>query len=111
LLIRLAPDGKKSVVVKGQPLAPPAFPAGIVVKDGTAYIADGYNKAIWRIRFLAMRAADAKPSKLAAGEPLVHPVGLAWQGENLLVADPRAKGLIEVDLEGKATKLEIKPAP
>jgi len=41
----------------------------------------------------------------------VHPVGLAWRGEKLLVADPRAKGLIEVDLDGKATKLEIKPAP
>lgn len=111
LLIKLAPDGKKSVVVKGQPLASPAFPAGIVVKDGTAYIADGYNKAIWRVRFLAMRAADAKPSKLVAGDPLVYPVGLAWRGEKLLVGDPKAKGVIEVDLTGKAAKLEFKPAP
>ena len=106
LLIKLSPEAKKTVVVKGQPLTAPAFPAGIVVgKDGTAYIADGYNKAVWKV------GADGKPAKLVAGEPLVHPVGLAWRGEKLLVADPRAKGLIEVDLAGKATRLEVKPAP
>ncbi len=103
LLIKLSPEAKKTVVVKGQPLAAPSFPAGIVVgKDGTAYIADGYNKAVWKV------AAEAKPSKLVAGEPLVHPVGLAWRGENLLVTDPKAKGLIEIDMDGKAAKLEIK---
>jgi len=106
LLMKLSPDAKKTVVVKGQPLPEKSFPAGIVVgKDGAAYIADGYNKTVWKV------AADGKPVKLIAGEPLVHPVGLAWRGEKLLVADPRAKGLIEVDLDGKATKLEIKPAP
>jgi sugar lactone lactonase YvrE len=106
LLIKLSPEAKKTVVVKGQPLAAPSFPAGIVVgQDGTAYIADGYNKAVWKV------TAEGKPAKLAAGEPLVHPVGLAWRGEKLLVADPKVKGLIEVALDGKATKLEIKPAP
>ncbi|MCE9528768.1 MAG: hypothetical protein K8R36_22200, partial [Planctomycetales bacterium] len=40
LLIKLSPDAKKTVVVKGQPLTAPSFPAGIVVgKDGTAYVA------------------------------------------------------------------------
>lgn len=103
LLIKLSPEAKKSVVVKGQPLTAPSFPAGIVVgKDGTAYIADGYNKAVWKV------AADGKPAKLSAGEPLNYPVGLAWRGEKLLVTDPKAKGLFEVDLDGKATKLEIK---
>ncbi|MFN0021418.1 MAG: NHL repeat-containing protein [Pirellulaceae bacterium] len=105
LLIKLSPEAKKTVVVKGQPLEK-AFPAGIVVgKNGTAYIADGYNKAIWKV------AADGKPVKLFTGAPLVHPVGLAWRGEKLLVTDPKVKGLIEVDLEGKAAKLETKPAP
>jgi sugar lactone lactonase YvrE len=103
LLIKLSPAAKKTVVVKGQPLTAPSFPAGIVVgKDGTAYIADGYNKAIWKV------AADGKPAKLFAGAPLVHPVGLAWRGEKMLVTDSKVKGLIEVDLEGKAAKLEIK---
>lgn len=106
LLIKLSPEAKKTVIVKGQPLAAPSFPAGVVVgKDGTTYVADGYNKAVWKV------AADGKPVKLVAGDPLVHPVGMAWRGEKLLVTDSRAKGLIEVDLEGKATKLEIKPAP
>lgn len=106
LLIKLSPDAKKTVVVKAQPLTAPSFPAGIVVgKDGTAYVADGYQKAIWKI------SADGKPVKLVAGAPLVHPVGLSWRGEKLLATDPKVKGLIEVDLEGKATKLEVKPAP
>ena len=105
LLIKFSPEAKKTVVVKGQPLTAPSFPAGIVVgKDGTAYIADGYNKAVWKV------AEGGKPVKLVTGEPLIHPVGLAWRGEKLLVADPRAKGLIEVGLDGKATKLEIKLA-
>ncbi len=102
LLIKLSPEAKKSVVVKGQPLTA-SFPAGIVVgKDGTAYIADGYNKAVWKVQ------VDGKPAKLCAGDPLNYPVGLAWRGEKLLVTDPKAKGLLEVDLDGKATKLEIK---
>ena len=106
LLIKLSPDAKKTVVVKGQPLTAPSFPAGIVVgKDGIAFVADGYNKAIWKI------AADGKPVKLFSGAPLVHPVGLTWRGEKLLVTDPKVKGLIEVDLAGKAAKLEIKAAP
>lgn len=105
VLIKLSPEAKKTVVVKGQPLSAPnehSFPAGIVVgKDGTAYIADGYNKAVWKV------AAGGKPVKFASGQPLVHPVGLAWNQEKLLVADPRAKGLIEI-VDGKGTKLEIK---
>jgi sugar lactone lactonase YvrE len=106
MLIKLSPEAKKTVVVKGQPLSSPSFPAGIVLgKDGTAYVADGYNKAVWKV------AADGKPVKLFAGAPLVHPVGLAWRGEKLLVTDPKVKGLIEVDLQGKAAKLEAKPAP
>ena len=102
LLIKLAPDAKKAVVVKGQPLTSPSFPAGVVVdKDGVAYIADGYNKAVWKV------AADGKPVKFASGEPLIHPVGLAWNKDKLLVADPRAKGLIEI-VDGKGTKVELK---
>lgn len=103
LLVKLSPDAKKTVVVKGQPLTAPSFPAGIVLgKEGNIFIADGYNKAVWKV------AADGKPVKLFAGAPLVHPVGLAWHGEKLLVTDPKVKGLIDVGMDGKATKLEIK---
>ncbi|MBC7855494.1 MAG: NHL repeat-containing protein, partial [Pirellulaceae bacterium] len=50
LLIKLSPEAKKTVVVKGQPLTAPSFPAGVVVgKDGTAFIADGYNRAVWKV--------------------------------------------------------------
>lgn len=103
LLVKLSPDATKTVVVKGQPLTAPSFPAGIVVgKEGTAYIADGYNKAVWKV------AADGKPVKLFTGAPLIHPVGLAWHSDKLLVTDPKVKGLIDVGMDGKAAKLEIK---
>ncbi len=106
LLIKLAPDGKQSVVIAGQPLAAPAFPAGIVLdKENSAYIADGYSKTIWKV------AGGGKPVSFATGKPLVHPVGLAWRGDQLLVTDPRAAGLIEIDPQGKMTALKLKPTP
>lgn len=71
-------------------------------KAGAAYVADNYGKTIWKI------GDDRKPAAWLVGDPLVSPVGLAWQGETLLVADPRAKAIISVDASGKATPLEIK---
>lgn len=106
LLIKLGPDAKQSVVIAGQPLAAPAFPAGIVLdKENAAYIADGYSKTIWKV------SGGGKPVSFATGKPLVHPVGLAWRGNQLLVTDPRAAGLIEIDPQGKMTALKLKPAP
>jgi sugar lactone lactonase YvrE len=104
LLIRLDAAGKSETLVAGQPLASPSFPTAIVVgKDGTAYLADGYNHAVWKI------PPGGAPAILVQGEPLVHPVWLTWRGEKLLVVDPRAKTpLIEGTLDGKATPLELK---
>ncbi len=104
LLIRIAADGKSVTLVKGQPLTSPAFPAGIVLgSDNAAYMADGYNHAIWKV------PPGGQPEILIEGNLLVHPVWLTWRGENLLVVDPRAKRtLIEVTLDGKATPIELK---
>jgi hypothetical protein len=76
------------------------FPQQIVLDDAkTAYIADNYDKAIWKV------PAGGAPVKLAAGDPLVNPVGIARAGDKLLVTDPRAKAIFQVDLEGKVTKV------
>lgn len=99
-LLRLTPDAKAEVIVSGRPFE---FPHHIVLdKDQNAYIADGYAKAIWKV------GADRKPVKFASGESLSNPVGLAWQGETLLVVDPRAKDfLYAVDPAGKLTPVPM----
>lgn len=99
-LLRFTPDGKSEVIVSGRPFD---FPNQITLdKDSNAYVADGYGKTIWKI------GADKKPVKFASGDPLSNPVGLAWQGDKLLVVDPRAKDfLYSVDAEGKLTPVPM----
>jgi streptogramin lyase len=101
-LLRITPDGKSETIFAG-----PAFEFAHNVrldKEGTAYVCDGYAKAIWKI------GADRKPVKWVSGEPFVNPVGIAWQGANLLVADPKVKKVFAVDPAGKVTEAEMLPA-
>lgn len=99
-VLRFTPDGKSEVIVSGRPFQ---FPNQITLdKDQNAYVADGYAKTIWKI------GADKKPVKFASGDPLSNPVGLAWQGDKLLVADPRSKDfLYSVDADGKMTPVPM----
>jgi DNA-binding beta-propeller fold protein YncE len=102
-LIRFSADGKSEVVVKGRPFR---FPHQVVLDDaGTAYVSDGYSKAIWKI-------ADGKPpEKWVEGKPLDNPVGIALRGKDILIADPRANALFVIDAEGKlSTLIQSKPA-
>lgn len=92
-LLRVTPDAKVEVVIEGRPWQ---FPHEIELdKDKTAFITDGYAKAVWKVPL------GGKPEKLVSGEPLVNPVGLTWKGETLLIIDPRAKGIFALDLSGK----------
>ncbi|GDY08968.1 lipoprotein [Planctomycetia bacterium] len=92
-LLRVTPDAKVEVVVEGRPWG---FPHEVELdKDKTAFVTDGYGKCVWKVPL------GGKPEKLASGEPLVNPVGLTWQGETLLVIDPRAKGMFAIDSTGK----------
>lgn len=101
-LLRVSATGKVEVIVAGRPLR---FPLGVAVdSESNAYLSDGYDRAIWKI------GADGKPVKWASGDPLVHPSGLAWQGETLVVADPRAKAIFQVAPDAAITRLELKPA-
>jgi len=94
---RISPDGKSETIVEGRPFK---FPSNIVVdSEATAYVCDSYAKAIWKI------PAGGRPEKLAEGEPMQHPVGLCWHGKKLLVADPHAKTIFEIFLDGTVKKL------
>jgi sugar lactone lactonase YvrE len=92
-LVRVTPDAKVSVVVEGRPWQ---FPHEVELdKDKTAFVTDGYGKALWKVPF------GGKPEKIVAGEPLDNPVGLTWQEGKLLVIDPRAKAIFAVESSGK----------
>ncbi|WP_339728496.1 NHL repeat-containing protein [uncultured Gimesia sp.] len=96
-LLKVAPDGKVTVVVKGRPFN---FPHDVVVlEDGTAIVSDGYEKALWKV------TPDGKTEKWVSGEPFKNPVGIALSGKNILVADPHAKTVFSVNLEKKVTDL------
>jgi DNA-binding beta-propeller fold protein YncE len=92
-LLRFATDGTAEVVVKGRPFQ---FPSAVAIDaDGNAYVCDSYAKTIWKVE------PTGEPQKWTAGAPLVYPVGLAWRGAALLVTDPQAKRLFEVDPAGR----------
>ncbi|HJS08600.1 MAG TPA: hypothetical protein VJ809_13105 [Pirellulales bacterium] len=94
-LLRAGADDKFEAVVPGRPFE---FPSAIVVDEqGTAFVCDTYAKAVWKV------SSGKPPEKFASGAPLVSPVGMVRQGADLLVADPRAKGLIRIDAAGKAS--------
>lgn len=94
-------DGTLEPVVKGRPFN---FAHHIAVdNDGNAYIADGYEKALWKFN-------GKEVGKVFAGEPLVNPVGVFWTGEKLLVVDPRAKALFTLTAENKLEPIPLTPA-
>ncbi|MCH5374978.1 MAG: hypothetical protein JJ992_13460 [Planctomycetes bacterium] len=100
-LVRVRADGKVDVVVQGRPFQ---FPHDVTVAaDGTAYVSDGYAKAIWKV------AKGAKPVQLVSGDPLVNPVGLTFRGADLLVVDPRADAVFQIDSSGKIAPVAIRP--
>ena len=98
-LVRISPKGQLEVLVKGRPFQ---FPHDVVVdKEKTAYVSDGYGKAIWKVD------PAGKTEKWISGKPFVNPVGLAWQGDNLLIVDPRAKMVFQASPKGELQPLKF----
>jgi hypothetical protein len=102
-LLQIDSAGKAKPVVEGRPWE---FPSSVVVdKQGTAFVCDTYGKSIWKVE------KEQSPQKWVAGEPLVSPVSLALRGDDILVVDPRAKGVFSIDPAGKIAPLEWSVAP
>jgi sugar lactone lactonase YvrE len=99
-IVRVLTDGKIETVVEGRPFQ---FPHTIVLDaEKTAYVADGYAKAIWKI------PPGGKPEKWVSGEPLINPVGLARNKAGMWIVDPHAKAVFQVSPDGKLTRVEAK---
>lgn len=88
-------DGKQlTAVVAGHPFK---FPHNVTFdKAGVAWVTDGYGKCVWRV-------ADGQAVRSAAGPPLVNPVGITRDGDNLLIVDSRAPGLFRLNAKGELT--------
>lgn len=95
-LVKISEGGEAEAVVDERVFQ---FPHNVVVDDeGAAYVTDGYAKAVWKID------GNGEPEKVVEGEPLMNPVGLAIRNGKLLIADPHAKQLFELDLTDKSLK-------
>lgn len=67
----------------------------VVDKSGTAFVSDGYSKAIWKID------EGQEPEILIQGAPLDNPVGLTFADDQLVVVDPRARQVFKVNADNK----------
>jgi hypothetical protein len=78
------------------------FPQAVVVdKEGTAFVSDGYARAVWKVQ------PQTRPQQWVSGGPLVYPSGLAWQDDKLLLVDPRAKSVFRIDREGEVSTVDL----
>ena len=68
-------------------------PFGIAVKGREIYVSDGENGVIWKI------ASDGIATQFAAG--LDTPSGIAFAGDDLIVADPGAHSIKKITPNGK----------
>lgn len=62
------------------------FPHQVVVDShGTAFVSDGYKKAVWKV------VRGSAPELVVSGAPLDNPVGLALVEDQVVITDPRAR--------------------
>lgn len=103
-LVRVSPDGKMiEPIVKERIFE---FQHNVVVDDdGNAFVSDGYAKSIWKV------SPGGGTEKWITGDPLSNPVGLAWKGKDLLVADSRAGTIFQISPDKNITRVEYQAEP
>ncbi len=99
-LRKISSDGKiENIITEG----PFQNPQEVAIDDSkTVFIVDNYAKAVWKV------PRGKKPIKLAEGDPFVSPVGITRAGNRLIVTDPRAKAVFQIDADGAVSVLAPK---
>lgn len=91
-VLRLTGDelsaAEPEVLVQGQPFD---FAHDIARLGDTLYVTDGYADGVWPV------AADGAVGEKLTAEGLTNPVGIAVDGERLLIADPQTPGLWQLE--------------
>ena len=94
---RESPDGKVEIVVQDRPFS---FPHDLCLnQSGQLIVSDGYGKCLWR----AMEGQA--PQKWIASDKFDNPVGMAYHGGKIYLADSRAKQVFVIDADGKVEPL------
>jgi hypothetical protein len=99
-LVKVSPAGEKTTVVEEGSFEYPHTVA--IGADQSAYVCDGYAKAIWKV------PPGGKPEKFVSGEPLVSPVGMRLVKDKIYVVDPRAKAMFQITLDKQITTVPLK---
>lgn len=74
------------------------FPADVVkLASGDWVVSDSYGKCLWRV------TPSGEVNKWVADERFKLPVGLATDGQQVFVADPRANAIFAVQADGSVT--------
>lgn len=94
----ISSDGQQKILAAGRPFE---FPHQAALVAGQLYVTDNYAQAIWKMPV----AGGEAPQKFLGAAPLNKPVGICAKGETLLVADPHAKEVLVVSVDGKIQSL------
>jgi outer membrane protein assembly factor BamB len=91
-LVRYETDGTATTLVSERFFE---FAHNIIVDDDdTAWVSDGYAKAIWKV------APGAAPVKAIQSELFQNPVGLFKHGDKIAVVDPHAMAVFHASRDG-----------
>lgn len=96
-IVRYTAEGNAETILEEGPFE---FPHQIAVRGSgeTAYVSDGYAQCIWKLE------GDGAPVKWAVSELMPSPTGMTLAGEDLLVADPKARAVLRVDAAGQVSR-------
>lgn len=98
--LQIVDDSGQSQVIVEKPIF--EFPHQVVVDaKGHAFVSDGYRKAIWKI------VPGSTPEVVVAGPPLDNPVGLALRDDRVIITDPRARRVFQLQRGKCETWFEI----
>ena len=95
-LLSITAEGETDVLVEGQPFD---FAHEVAPLGGSLYVTDGYADGVWTV------SMDGEVGEKLQAEGMENPVGIAPDGERLLIMDPRTPGLWQLR-DGAITRAE-----
>lgn len=96
-LVRFEKDGTATTIVSNRVFE---FAHNVIVDDDdTAWVSDGYAKAIWKV------PSGAPPTKQITSDLFQNPVGLFRNEDKIAIVDPHAMSVFQATREGNVELL------
>ncbi len=100
-LVTISATGEIEPVVKSPEFE---FPHDVVVdSNGRIFVSDNYAACIWQV------APDGSVSTFLTDDLLLGPVGLDLRGDELIIADPKARSVFSVSLSDSQPEKQLRP--